>query len=423
MPWKETDVMKERVKFVLEWEKRWNEGEGVLNFAELCREFGISRQVGYDWIARYRDAKYDVKAIAERSRRPYSSPTKVPDDVEELLVGARKARPTWGPKKLRAWLSERYPKLAELPAQSTIGEVLRRRGLTMPRRLKRVRATQAATQPFAEVTGPNATWCVDFKGHFRTQDGRVCYPLTIIDAHSRFLIRCESVADPNGREVQRIFDGAFIEFGLPAAIRSDNGPPFASVGAGGLTDVSVWWLRLGIRVERIEPGKPQQNGRQERFHRTLKAETAAPPRADMRAQQRAFDLFRKIYNEERPHEALGQKPPATCFALSARRYPRPLVRFATESPWEHIERIDKDGFIRWHDQRLFVSRALAHEDVAIEYDGETEQWLVIFGPLCVGVLTETPMPKFRPTKGRMADQIEREAESARPRKVSGMSPD
>jgi transposase InsO family protein len=423
MPWKETDVMKERVKFVLEWEKRWNDGEGRLNFAELCREFGISRQVGYDWIARYREAKYDVKAITERSRRPHRSPAKVSEDVEELLVGARKTWPTWGPKKLRAWLSERHPKLAELPAQSTIGEVLRRRGLTVTRRLKRVRATQAATQPFAEVTGPNATWCVDFKGHFRTQDGSVCYPLTIIDAHSRFLIRCEGVEDPNGREVQRIFDTAFSEFGLPAAIRSDNGPPFASVGAGGLTDLSVWWLRLGIRVERIEPGKPQQNGRQERFHRTLKAETANPPRANMRAQQRAFDLFRKIYNEERPHEALGQKPPATCFALSPRRYPCPLVRFATESPWEHIERIDKQGFIRWHNKRLFVSRALAHEDVAIEYEGASEAWLMIFGPLCIGVLTETPAPTFRPTKGRIADQINRETESEKPRRVSGMSPD
>jgi hypothetical protein len=180
--------MKERVKFVLEWEKRWNEGEGLLNFSELCREFGVSRQVGYDWIKRYRDASYDVQAVKERSRRPRSSPTKASDDVEAFLVA-------------------------------------------------------------------NATWCVDFKGHFRTQDGRVCYPLTIIDAYSRFLIRCEGVEDPNGREAQRIFDSAFKEFGLPATIRSDNGPPFASVGAGGLTTLSVWWLRLGIRVERIEPGK------------------------------------------------------------------------------------------------------------------------------------------------------------------------
>jgi len=423
MPWKETDVMKERVKFVLEWEKRWNDGEGRLNFSELCREFGISRQVGYEWVRRFRDARFDVQAVKERSRRPRSSPTKVSDDVEEWLVAARKARPTWGPKKLRAWLAERYPKLAELPAQSTIGEVLRRRGLTVSRRRKRLRATQATTQPFAEITGPNATWCVDFKGHFRTQDGRVCYPLTIIDAHSRFLIRCEGVEEPNGRAVQRIFDSAFTEFGLPAAIRSDNGPPFASVGAGGLTELSVWWLRLGIRVERIEPGKPQQNGRQERFHRTLKAETITPPRADIRAQQRVFDFFRRRYNEERPHEALGQKPPATCFALSARRYPCPLVRLASDAPWDHVMRVDKDGFIRWHEHRLFISRALAHEDITITYDEPGEAWLVTFGPLCVGALDETPTPTFRPTKGRMTDQMDRERESERPRKVSGMSPD
>lgn len=422
MPWKETDVMKERVKFVLEWETRWDEGEGRLNFSALCREFGISRQVGYDWVERYRAARFDVSAVKERSRRPRTSPTKVDADVEELLVAARKAWPTWGPKKLRAWLADHYPKLGELPAQSTIGEVLRRRGLTVPHRRKRVRATQASTQPFAEVTGPNATWCVDFKGHFRTQDGRVCYPLTILDAHSRFLIRCEGVEDPNGREVKRIFDSAFSEFGLPAAIRSDNGPPFASVGAGGLTALSVWWLRLGIRVERIEPGKPQQNGRQERFHRTLKAETIAPSKADMRAQQRAFDLFRKRYNEERPHEALGQRTPDSCFALSARRYPCPLVRLTSDEPWDHTMRIDKEGFLRWREQRLFISRALAHEDVTLRYEETTQEWLVVFGPLCVGCLSETPTPSFRPTKGRMADQIEREA-SEKSRKVSGMSPD
>ena len=237
--------------------------------------------------------------------------------------------------------------------------------------------------------------------------------------HSRFLIRCEGVEEPNGR--QRIFDSAFTEFGLPAAIRSDNGPPFASVGAGGLTELSVWWLRLGIRVERIEPGKPQQNGRQERFHRTLKAETISPPRA---AQQRAFDFFRRRYNEERPHEALGQKPPATCYTLSARRYPCPLVRITSDAPWDHAMRVDKDGFIRWREQRLFISRALAHEDVALTYEEDPrEEWLVTFGPLCVGRLRETPTPNFVPTKGRMTDQIDLERESEKLRKVSGMSPD
>jgi transposase InsO family protein len=421
MPWQETDAMKERVKFVLEWEKQWKEGEGRLNFAALCRAFGISRQVGYVWLERYRQASHNLEAMRERTRRPLTSPMKVSDEMEDFLVATRKLHPSWGPKKLRAWIAHRRPQV-ELPAQSTIGEVLRRRGLTLPRR-RRVRATKASTQPFADVTGPNATWCVDFKGHFRTEDGRTCYPLTIIDAYARFLIRCEGVESPDGREVQRIFDSAFREFGLPAAIRSDNGPPFASVGAGGLTPLSVWWLRLGIRVERIAPGKPQQNGRQERFHRTLKADTASPPRAHLRAQQRAFDLFRKEYNEERPHEALGQQTPATIFLLSARRYPCALVRFQPDGPWHQMLRVDKNGFIRWENNRLFISSALAHEDVELRYDGVLEQWHVVFGPLSLGWIHETPSLTFHPSKGRMADQVEREVAEMSSHKVSGMSPD
>lgn len=408
--------MKERVKFVLEWEKRWDEGEGQLNFAELCREFGISRQVGYVWLKRYRDSKHDLEAMAERSRRPLRSPTKVPDELEDLVVAARKLHPTWGPKKLRAWLLHHRPQL-QLPAQSTIGEVLRRRGLTVQRR-PRQRSTIASTQPFADVTGPNATWCVDFKGHFRMQDGNRCHPLTIIDAYSRYLVRCEGVENPDGREVERIFDSAFQEFGLPSVIRSDNGPPFASVGAGGLTKLSVWWLRLGIRVERIAPGKPQQNGRQERFHRTLKAETARPPRAHLRAQQRAFDTFRREYNEERPHEALGQKPPSSVYVLSPRRYPRPLLRFDIHA-WNEAVRVDRDGFIRWRNKRLFISSALAHEDVELRYEPVVERWHVVFGPLSIGWIDETPTPIFTGTKGRMADLVERELMH----EVSGMSSD
>ncbi len=256
--------MKERVKFVLEWEKRWNEGEGRLNFAQLCREFGISRQVGYDCVERYRAANSDVRSLQERSRRPLSTPTKVADEVEDFIVAARKLHPTWGPKKLRAWLMHEAPRVP-LPAPSTIGEILHRRGMTRPLQ-RRERAMKATTQPFGNVTGPNATWCVDFKGNFRTSDGITCYPLTLIDAHSRLLLRCEGLLEPDGRQVQRVFDSAFSEFGLPSAIRSDNGPPFASVGAGGLTKLSVWWIRLGIRLERIASGKPQQNGRQERVN-------------------------------------------------------------------------------------------------------------------------------------------------------------
>jgi transposase InsO family protein len=404
MPWQETDVTKERVKFVFEWERRWDEGEGRMNFSELCREFGISRQQGYLWRDRYRDAGHSVEAVAERSKRPHTMPTKISDEMADFVAAARKAKPTWGPKKLRAWILHHHPEL-ELPAPSTIGEVLRRRGLTTSRR-RRTKATKATTQPFANITGPNATWCVDFKGHFPTRDRVRCYPLTILDAYSRFLVRCEGVLEPDGREVQRIFDSAFEEFGLPAAIRSDNGPPFASVGAGGLTKLSVWWLRLGIKLERITPGKPQQNGRQERFHRTLKAETASPPHVNLREQQRAFDVFRRSYNEERPHEALEQKPPVTAYAASARRYPCRLVRFGIE-PWNHAMRIDKGGFLSWNKTRVFVSTALAHEDVDLQYDGDAGLWDVVFGPLSIGVLWETPTgPCFKPSRGRMQDARE-----------------
>jgi transposase InsO family protein len=407
MPWKETDIVKERVKFLLEWETRWGAGEGFLNFSALCREFGVSRQVGYDWLGRYREQR-DLRAAETRSSRPLNSPTKVSEELEDFIVAARKLHPTWGPKKLRAWIAHNNPHVA-LPATSTIGDILARRGLTQ-RKLRKPRGTKAARQPFADVTGPNATWCVDFKGHFATGDGLRCHPLTIIDAHSRYLIRCEGVLDPDGGEVQRIFDSAFQEFGLPAAIRSDNGPPFASVGAGGLTKLSVWWIRLGIRVERITPGKPQENGRQERFHRTLKAETTKPARADLRAQQRCFDIFRREYNDVRPHEALGQKPPLTLFEKSPRRYPRRLMRVNGDAPWNRQMRIDKQGRMTWDKRLIFISTALAHEDVEVRY--EDTHWDVVFGALSIGLLYERDgKTEFRPSKGRLADR----------RELSGMS--
>jgi transposase InsO family protein len=295
-----------------------------------------------------------------------------------------------------------------MPAASTIGEILKRRGLSTTT-VRRARGSKEARAPFANITGPNATWCVDFKGHFKTGDGQQCYPLTIVDAYSRYLVRCEGVLEPNGREVQRIFDSAFQEYGLPAAIRSDNGPPFASVGAGGLTPLSAWWIRLGIQVERITPGKPQENGRQERFHRTLKAETTKPAAANLRAQQRTFDLFRRAYNEERPHEALGQVAPSTVYLASARRYPCPLVDFSV-APWDRLTRVDKDGYITWDRRRLFVSTALALDHVELRYreiDPKHAGWDVVFGPLSIGLIEETSRgPIFKPSKGRMNDRRE-----------------
>lgn len=408
--------MKERVKFLLEWEKRWNDGEGRMNFSELCREFGVSREVGYQWLRRYRAANHDPKVAEGLSRRPHSSPTKVSDELEDALVEFRKLHPTWGPKKLHAWVRDNRPDV-DVPAPSTIGEILKRRGLSVSR-VRRPRGTKESRQPFADIDGPNATWCVDFKGHFSTGDGVKCYPLTIIDAYSRFLVRCEGVFDPNGREVMRIFDSAFQEYGLPCRIRSDNGPPFASVGAGGLSALSVWWIRLGIHLERITPGKPQENGRQERFHRTLKAETTKPAKANLRSQQRAFDHFRRIYNEERPHEALKQHTPGSLYLASPRHYPRPFVSFELTS-WSQPVRVDQRGFITWNQKRLFLTTALAHEDVDLRYcEDETGclTWDVVFGPLSIGRVQERARGLvFSPSKGRMNDRRKVE--------VSGMSSD
>jgi transposase InsO family protein len=394
MPWRKTDVSKERVKFVLEWERRWNAAEGAsVDFSELCRVFGISRTQGYYWVNRYRDGGFKLSAIEEeRSRRPHTSPTAVPEELQDFVVAARKAHPRWGPRKLHAWLTGRHPELA-LPAPSTIGEILRRRGLVEARRRRRRRAPPLS-QPFAEATGPNAVWCVDFKGKFRTGDGEWCHVLTLLDAYSRYLLRCEAVLDPDGDAVEAIFDSAFREFGLPGALRSDNGPPFASTGAGGLTWLSVWWLKLGIRLERIEPGKPQQNGRQERVHLTLE-EVVAPPRAHIAAQQRALDLWRREYNEERPHEALGQKPPVRFYTRSSRHYPRALL-----SPHDGLglgeHPVDRQGFIHWRKRKLFVSTALEKEVVAVVPDDieHRGRWAVVFGPIVLGWFYE-----HRPTRG------------------------
>ena len=396
MPWHKTDAMKERVKFALEWERRWKATHGGrVDMSELCRMFGISPPTGYLWIARYRAAGHDIRALQERSRRPHSNPRATAPHVEEFIVDARKERPRWGARKLRAWLADRYPGRV-WPSASCIADILKRRGLAVPRR--RRKRVVPLTQPFSACDRPNAVWCVDFKGWFRTDDGEKCYPLTLIDAYSRYLLRCEGVADPDGIRVQRIFDSAFREFGLPTAIRSDNGPPFASTGAGGLTALSVWWLRLGIRLERIEPGKPQQNGRQERFHLTLKLDVRSE--RDLRAQQRAFDLYRVDYNEQRPHEALGQKPPATAYARSRRSYPRPQMHIDVPA-YCHRAAVDSHGSIRWHGRKIHISHALALETVAL-FPLDGGRWEVSYGPIALGTIDDERLERglLRPRRQR-----------------------
>jgi len=354
VPWKETCAMDERKIFIEDWLR------GEYTMAELCRQYEITRKTGYKWVARFLEHGYG--GLEDLSRAPKNHPNAVSDEIEKLVVGARGDHPTWGPKKLKIVLEEMYPGL-RIPSESTIGAILKRHGLTVPRR--RRRHCEPSSQPFAECDGPNSVWCADFKGWFRTGDGLRVDPLTISDAYSRYLIRCQGMRPVTVEGVQRIFEAAFREFGMPLRIRTDNGSPFAATGLGGLSRLSVWWIRLGITPERIEPGKPYQNGRHERMHLTLKQETANPPARNLRAQQRVFDAFQNELNNERPHEAIGLIPPAALYELSPRIYPGrlPPIRY----PETMVTRkVQKRGEIRWGGSNVFISKTLAGEILGLE---------------------------------------------------------
>ncbi|MBA2642007.1 MAG: transposase family protein, partial [Actinobacteria bacterium] len=317
----------------------------------------------------------------------------------DLILKIRKLRPYWGPRTLRQVLIRQGVPAEDLPAASTIGAILKREGLVR-RRARRPRTPPSSSSTtFASADRPNAMWCIDFKGQFRTADGIICYPLTIVDAYSRYLVRCEATATPNEAFVRKVCESAFRELGLPARIRSDNGAPFASVGAGGLTALSAWWVKLGIFVERIEPGKPQQNGRQERFHRTLKAETATPPRSSLRAQQRTFDQFRRRYNEERPHQALGGAVPDELHAPSTRVFGEPVD--PTYPPGWDIQRTGNDGSVVLDRHKIALNSALRGELVALRSAGPTRVE-VYFGPIVLGYIERfrKPLRLVRPRRKR-----------------------
>ena len=308
MPWKETRVVDERTRFVLAAEA------GEEPMAAVCRRFGISRQHGYKWLERWRAE--GVAGLADRSRAPLNHPQAVAAELIEACLDVRRAHPTWGPVKVRAWLERRRPS-RPWPAASTIGALFDREGLTVKRRLRR-RGPPGG--PLFAAGTANDVWTIDFKGWFRTGDGTRVDPLTLSDACSRYLLRCQAVAHPDTEHVWPILDAAFREYGLPLRLRSDNGPPFATVGAGGLSRLAVRVIKAGVTPERITPGKPQENGRHERMHLTLLQDTAAPPAASLRAQQKRFRKFQADYNEERPHAALGGATPADRYAPSPRRW-------------------------------------------------------------------------------------------------------
>lgn len=365
--------MRERTELV------YLHSSGRYSVAELAGAFGVSRKTAYKWLGRHAGGGAD--ALEERPRAPHHHPNATPQAVVEAVLRAKAQHPRWGPAKLQPGREEDEEVKEAWPAVSTRGSILARHGLVAKRRLRR--RTPPWSEPFRECRGPNEVWCADFKGWFRTGDGARCDPLTVSDAFSRMLLCCKVVAKPDGAHVRPHFERLFREYGLPLAIRTDNGAPFASVGAGGLSPISAWWVKLEVLPERIQPGHPEQNGRHERLHGTLGQETARSPAANLRAQQARFDAFRREYNNERPHQALGQVPPATLYVPSPRPYPA-TVEDPTYPETAAVRRVRSNGEIKWRGELVYLSEALVGELVAVTE--APNAWLVQFGPIALGTL-------------------------------------
>jgi transposase InsO family protein len=352
MPWKVGTVTDERIRFVVAAQS------GSASMTAVCAAFGISRETGYKWLARY--AGGGLEGLADGSRARHTQGGALAGEVCSVLLAMRARRPHWGPKKLQAALARERPDLG-LPAASTIGDLLKRHGL-VPARPIRARGVEQH-RAHSAATVPNDVWGIDFKGWFRTADGARCDPLTVSDTVSRYLLLCEIVA-PTLQGVWPACQHLFAEHGQPRALRMDNGSPFGSKGAAGLTKLAVLFIKLGIALEPITPGCPGQNGRHERMHRTLKDDTSKPPAASLEEQQARFDQFRREFNEVRPHEALDQQTPALVHRPNVRRYTGRL-----DEPWydaDHsVHRVLAQGYVRWQDELIYISEALAGEWIGI----------------------------------------------------------
>ena len=371
MPWKESNALEQRNAFITEWLT------GEQPISELSRIYRISRKTAYKWLERF-----DLSGrggLADGSRAPHHSPQAIREETSAVIVAERQAHPNWGARKIVQSLMRKQPE-EDWPAASSIGELLKREGLIQGRRTRR--RTPPYTDPLQHAQAANQVWSVDFKGWFLYGDGGRCDPFTTTDALSRFLLRCRATEKADGAHVRAVMESTFREYGLPEAIRSDNGSPFASRAPGGLSRLSMWWIQLGIRHERIEPGCPEQNGRHERMHRTLKQETASPPKANRRLQQQAFAAFEREYNEERPHEALGWRTPADVYVASCRRYPARLPELEYP-PGVHLRRISQQGSLKWRCERTFLSEVLARQTVGL-LETEEDFFEVYYGPLLIG---------------------------------------
>lgn len=398
MPWQETSCMDQRIQLIGDFQR------GLMPIVELAARMGISRKTAYKWIDRYRDA--GPAGLMNRSRRPESCPHATPDAVVQAILEVRRRHPRWGAKKLLRILRRRTPAL-EWPARSTVCDLLKRHGLVPHTRRRPPRSHPG--RPLTPMTAPNVIWTADFKGQFKTRDGQYCYPLTLVDGCSRYLLACQGLHSTTVALARPIFQRVFDQYGLPHIIRTDNGGPFATTALGRLSLLSVWWVRLGIYPELIEPAHPEQNGRHERMHRTLKAEATRPPSGNLAAQQVRFNRFRQEYNEDRPHEALAQETPASVYRPSSRTLPRTLPPLEYPGHFE-VRLVSRNSGIRWKHHWVCVTHTLAGEYVGLE-EIDDGIWEVYFGPIKLGRMDERIL-RIEDHKGRTVRKT-----------VSPMSPD
>ena len=378
MAWLETEPMKEKMKFITAVLENKNE----IAFTELCENFNISCKTGYKYVNRFKEEGID--GLKERSRAPHCNANQMPEHVEEAILKVKYRYPSWGSKKVSTWLTQEHAEI-QWPVKSTIDALFKRHGLVKP--AKRKKRVSPYTEPFINIEQPNDSWSIDYKGQFRLGNKQLCYPLTITDNFSRYLLAVEGSERISGIRVKEVLTRLFIEFGLPLGIRSDNGSPFASVGLGGLSTVAVWFIKLGIVPERIRPGHPEENGRHERMHLTLKKEAASPPKWDQKMQQQSFDAFKKMFNEERPHEGIEFKRPVWLHTQSPRAFPSKLPQVEYDSSFDKTRRVRTNGTIKWRGKEIFLSETLIGETVGMQSHSENE-WKVFFSFLPIGIFNE-----------------------------------
>ena len=378
MSWLETEPMNEKIKFI----SAFLELEREYTFKDLCSRFNISCKTGYKYISRYESEGID--GLKERSRAPHNNAKKLPQQIEERILEAKTKYPYWGSKKISNWLSQEYQE-TQWPAKSTIDELFKRHGLV--RAPKRKRRTAPYTEPFIKIEHPNDSWSIDYKGQFRLGNNQLCYPLTVTDNFSRYLLAVEGSERISGASTKEVLTRLFTEYGLPSGIRSDNGSPFASTGVGGLSRLAVWFIKLGIVPERIRPGHPEENGRHKRMHLTLKQETASPPKWDQKEQQYTFDLFKKMFNEERPHEGIEFKRPSWLYTQSPPALPSRIAPVEYDSSVQKTRRIRTNGTMKWQGKEIFLSETLIGETIGMKPYAENE-WKIFFSFLPIAIFNE-----------------------------------